>query len=266
MLTTDDVVRCRTRAKRWDAGCRCGELGDIFFEFLQNDPFVGHGHHDAKGNKLCTKLKKCDPFLDSFRQWGLHAPEAAAVPCEVSSLGEAAANLMNDARLREIFISRGYCECDDLDSMSSGSMSPDLGDTGDQGTSLSPQWEGELELNSASDFDNDSKEDDRCTAGDSTAWRDNTDSSSDVREHSVWNRIRDSLCPPDVLRLRTVGRWWNVAEQYGDFAALWFFLLTNKDETSLRSDYSDNFGSARRAIESGEWPDLTTFECAGKRT
>ena len=63
-------------------GCRNGELGDIFFEFLENDPFVRRWH-DVEFNMMCTLLKKCDPFLDSFRQWGLHAPEAAAVPCEV---------------------------------------------------------------------------------------------------------------------------------------------------------------------------------------
>ena len=122
---------------------------------------------------------------------------------------------------------------DDLDSMSSGSMSPDLGDTRHQGSSLSPQWEGELELelNTASDYDNDSKENDSGTAGDSIAWRDLTDSISIVREYSVWNLIRDSLCPPDVLRLRTIGRGWNDAKLYGDSAALWFFLMTNKDET-----------------------------------
>ena len=69
---------------------------------------------------------------------------------------------------------------------------------------MSPQWEGELELelNSASDYDNDSKEDDSCTAGDSTAWRDHTNAISVVRENSVWNLIRDSQCPPDVLRLQ----------------------------------------------------------------
>ena len=66
--------------------------------------------------------------------------------CAVSSPGEAATNLMNDARIRDIFINRGYCECDNLNSMSSGSMSPDLGDTGHQGPAMSPQWEGELEL------------------------------------------------------------------------------------------------------------------------
>ena len=59
------------------------------------------------------------------------------------------------------------------------------------------------------------------------------------------------FCPPDVLRLCTVGRVWNDAKLYGDFAALWFFLMTNKDETpatqlpecpSLKFDYRDNFG------------------------
>ena len=52
LLTTDDVVRCRTVARRWNAGCRYGKLVNIFFEFLENDPFVRHWHHDAEGNKL----------------------------------------------------------------------------------------------------------------------------------------------------------------------------------------------------------------------
>ena len=179
--------------------------------------------------------------MESFRQWERHAPQAVAVTCNVSSLGEAATNLMNGVRIRDIIINRGYCQCDDLASMSSGSMSPDLGGTGHPGTSLSPQWEGELELelNSANDYDNDSKEDDS-TASDSIAWRDHTDSISPVREYSVWNLIRDSLCPPDVLRLRTVGRGWNDAKLFGDFAALWFFLTTNKDETP-----SHNFRSGQ---------------------
>ena len=64
----------------------------------------------------------------------------------------------------------------------------------------------EVELNTASDYDNDSREDDCCTTSDYIAWRDHTDSVSIVRGYSVWNLIRDSLCPPDVLRLCTVGR------------------------------------------------------------
>ena len=36
---------------------------------------------------------------------------------------------MNDVRIREIFINRGYCECDGVDSMSRCILSSDLGDT-----------------------------------------------------------------------------------------------------------------------------------------
>ena len=92
LLTTDDVVQCRTTARRWNKGCRYGELGDIFFEFLEDDPFVRQWYRDVEGNRICAKTK--------FKQWRLHAPEAAAVPCEVTSLGEAATNLMKDARIR----------------------------------------------------------------------------------------------------------------------------------------------------------------------
>ena len=120
---------------------------------------------------------------------------------------------------------------------------------------MSPQWEGELELelNSASDRDNGSEEDVSCTANDSTALRGHTDSISTVRENSVWILLRNSLCPPDVLCLRAAGGRWKDAKLYGDFAALWFFLMTNKEDTtgtqlpewsSLSFDYRDNFGFA----------------------
>ena len=98
LLTTDDFVKCRTVAGRWNVGCRYGELGDIFFEFLENDPFVRQWYRDVKGNSVFTKSMKNKPFVESFRQWVLHAPEAAAVPCEVTSLGEAGTNLMNDVK------------------------------------------------------------------------------------------------------------------------------------------------------------------------
>ena len=80
-------------------------------------------------------------------KWELHGPEEAAIPCEVTSLGEAATTLMDDARIRETFGDRGYSERDDIDSMSSGSMSPDLSDMWHQGPPMSPHWEGGLELN-----------------------------------------------------------------------------------------------------------------------
>ena len=119
--------------------------------------------------------------------------------------------------------------------------------------SRAPQGELELELNSASGCDNDS-EGDSCTASDSTAWRDHTDAISIVRENSVWNLIRDSVCrPPDVLRLRTVGR--GGTKRSCTVTLPRFFLMTNKDQTpatqppewqSLRLGSRDNFGFVPR--------------------
>ena len=70
---------------------------------------------------------------------------------------------------------------------------------------MSPQWERELELNSASDCDNDSKEDDSCTASDSIAWRDHTDASTfssedsfEYHEQDIWNPMLESLCHSEV--------------------------------------------------------------------
>ena len=47
----------------------------------------------------------------------------------MTSLGVAATNLMNAARIREKISDRGYFECDGVDSMSSGSLPSALGDT-----------------------------------------------------------------------------------------------------------------------------------------
>ena len=70
-------------------------------------------------------------------------------------------------------------------------------------------------------------------------------------------------------------RRWNNAELYGEFAALWFFLMTKNEAKptsplpewpSLHLDYRDHFGFAPRAIESGKWSDFSTLRVAGKRT
>ena len=108
-------------------GCRYGEPGEIFFE---------------------------------FRQWGLHAPEEAAIQSEACSLGEAAMTLIADARIRELFFTRSYSDCDDVDSMSSGRVSPDLCDTWHHVLPMSPQWEGELELGSDDDYEDGSEYED----------------------------------------------------------------------------------------------------------
>ena len=74
----------------------------------------------------------------------------------------------------------------------------------------SPQWEGELELDSASDSDS--------TNG--AMVQDMRDYISVIRECSLWILIRDSLCPPDVIRLHTAERRWNNPQSYGEIAAL----------------------------------------------
>ena len=133
------------------------------------------------------EVKEEQSICGKTRQWVLHVPEAAAVPCEVTSLGDAATNLRNDARIREIFMDKGYSECDGVDSMSSGSMSSGLGDTWRQGLPVSPQWEGdfELEWNSESDTDNGCEEVVSCEASDSVAMSGHTDCISVVRERSL---------------------------------------------------------------------------------
>ena len=49
---------------------------------------------------------------------------------------------------------------------------------------------------------------------------------SEMRESSLWASIRDYLTPPDDLATRMAGLKWNCAKLYGEFAALWFFLMT----------------------------------------
>ena len=97
------------RTMRSDAGQRAAggmwvvAVGnwESFFLNLPNDPFAKNWYHDSEGHKLCTMLKKSNPFLDGFRKWVLHAPKEGAIPSEACSLGEAATTLFADARTRQ---------------------------------------------------------------------------------------------------------------------------------------------------------------------
>ena len=75
-------------------------------------------------------------------------------------------SLVADERIRQIFITWGYSVRDDIDSMSSGSMSPDLGDTWHHGLPMSPQWECGLELDSDNDNEDENERDESHEAGD----------------------------------------------------------------------------------------------------
>ena len=87
---------------------------------------------------------------------------------------------------------------------------------------MSPQWERELELDSESDSDS--------TYG--AMEHGMRDSTIIIRECSVQVLIR-VLCPHDMIRLRTAGRRWNNAELFGEFAALWFFLMRKNEAKPL---------------------------------
>ena len=78
-------------------------------------------------------------------------------------------------------------------------MLPDLGDMLCQGYLVSPQWEGELELDSASDYDNENEEVDSFVVQDRASESAPKDYISVVRVSSLWILIRDSLSPPDVV-------------------------------------------------------------------
>ena len=103
LVTTDDVVRCRT--------VTTGKMGEFHFEPQQNDPYEKHWHYDSDGNKTYTMLKKNDPFTELFRRWGLHGPKEAASSSgarttETSSLGDAVISLIADARIRQLSSTR----------------------------------------------------------------------------------------------------------------------------------------------------------------
>ena len=237
MLNTDDVVRVREVAKSWNVGCRWGKVGGIFFKLLHSDPFAKHWYYDDEGYKLCT-LKY--PIVESFRKRGLQEAQMVTTPHDLCSSD---VSLLADEQIRDLFTNQRYAECHFINTMSNGSMSPDLSEMWRQGYPVSPQWEGELELDSASDYDNENNEVDVSVTYDNATERSPKDNVSAARESSLWILIRDSICLPDVLCLRAAGKGWNDAKLYDELAALWFFLMTNKEDTSA-------------AVPLPEWPSL----------
>ena len=149
MLDTDDVVRVRVAAKCWNDGRRFGKMGNIFFQLLRNDPFAKHWHHDAEGYKLCTLRH---PIMEGFRRVGIQ--EAVFFPSyDLRAPEREDMSRSAEDRIYALFINQRNAECHDLDTISDGSMSPDLGEMWHHGYLVSPQWEGGLELDSASDDD-----------------------------------------------------------------------------------------------------------------
>ena len=70
-LTTDDAVMLRTVTSRWNEGNRYGALGDVFFKMLKHDQHKKVWHYESDGNRVCTSLRKRNPFTEGIRRDGL---------------------------------------------------------------------------------------------------------------------------------------------------------------------------------------------------
>ena len=147
---------------------------------------------------------------------------------------------------------------DDTDSMSSRSMSPDLGDMWRQGCPKSPEWEGEVELDSADE----EKEGDNAGAADENEGGGLEDHLKQVIECPVWVLVCDFFSSADVLEMRTTGLKWNIARLYGSFTELWFFLAKKEENDkseplpewpSLRYDYRQIYGFDNGILNLGRY-------------
>ena len=203
LLTTDEAVRCRTVATSWNEGSRYGLMGEMFFQLLHKDSFAKHWYYDGEGDKLCTLLKKRNPIMESLHKWGLQGSRVEASPSESGSFGEAVMSLVAEERIRQLFITWGHSEREGIDSMSSGSMSPDLGEMWRQGYPVMTVRT-RMKITTASR---------RVTIADEC---DPKEYISEVREGSLRASLRDCLTPSDILVLRTAGSKWNNAKLYGN--------------------------------------------------
>ena len=126
-----------------------------------------------------------------------------------------------------------------------------------------------MELDSDTDYEDENEDEDDGSHDefDSAAESGPKDHISEVSESSLRASIRDYLAPSDILVLCTAGSKWNNAKLYGEFAAMWFFLMTDGSEwPSMCSDYRENFGFGDGMFEPGRLPDLTAFGKSAKWT
>ena len=80
LLTTDDVVKLRTAARRWNVGDRYGSLGDTFFWMLKMEQSEKTRQHYEQGRRVYTMLRSLDPIMDGIRRFGLHPPQEDTLP------------------------------------------------------------------------------------------------------------------------------------------------------------------------------------------
>ena len=201
----------------------------ISFQLVHSDSFVKHRYYDDKSYKLCTLRY---PIVESFRKGRLQESHMFISPLDLCSYDGEDVSLRAEGRMYDLSINQRYAGRHGIDTMLNGSMYPYLGEMCHHGYPLSPQWDGELELDSANDCDDLTKFSDVCAFSFLTQKKEDyrlvaRDCATEnalknicvARETlSLWNFIRDSLNPPDVLFL-TTGSKWNNAKLHGEFEA-----------------------------------------------
>ena len=155
---------------------------------------------------------------------------------------------------------------------SSGSMSPDLGDTWRQGMSMSPQWEGDVILDSDDNSENTAE--DECDDWSNEelecgAEGEARDYFSEVRKTSSRAPLCDCLTPADVLVLRTAGP--QVVRREIVWIICRIMVLMKKKGTDVSPPVPlPEWPNLQRFVfglfEPGRLPDLTAFEDSGERT
>ena len=138
MLDTDDVVRMRVAAKCWNDGRRYGKKDKFFFQLLHSDPFEKHWFQDVEVYKLCTLRY---PIVESFRRVGLQEAEVFNPSHDLRTPASEDMSRSAEERIYGLFNNQRYAECHGIDTMSNGSISPDLGEMWHHGYCVSPQWE-----------------------------------------------------------------------------------------------------------------------------
>ena len=145
------MIRVLFAAKNWNDDRCYGKMCKIFFQLLHSDAFVKHWYCDVEGHKLCTLRYS---IMDSFLIMGLQEAELFIPRHDLCNFLSEDTSRLADGRIHDLFINQRYAECQGIDTMVNGSISPDLSDLWHHGYLVSPQWEGGLELDFASDCNN----------------------------------------------------------------------------------------------------------------
>ena len=162
LLTTDDVVRTRVAAKKWNIGEKYGALGPLFFDMLKFEQFGVEWSYDAGGNRVSTLRRKHNPIMNGMRVHGLHllnAVPSPSGPADMTVLRNGFAALagypvegypvtnmrpyMENATRESPVTEPNDNDNDDEETFSSGNMSPDLGEAWRYGCPRSPSWNDE---------------------------------------------------------------------------------------------------------------------------